>query len=184
MDLGFISWSNSMKASNKQTTFTFDGFHDIAVKDNTPAGDRKDNSFDAQADKYGDQIADFANLSVDGDDGGRTTGIGATLNFGCEYTFPLYRNLKFGLLSSTRINGKYTWTEGRLSANVAPLKWLDGGINFAVNSYTASFGWVLNAHPKGFNVFLGMDHLLGKTSKEFIPLSSNASVNVGFNVTF
>lgn len=43
---------------------------------------------------------------------------------------------------------------------------------------------MLNAHPKGFNVFLGMDHLLGKTSKEFIPLSSNASVNVGFNVTF
>lgn len=29
-----------------------------------------------------------------------------------------------------------------------------------------------------------MDHILGKVSKEFIPLSSNASVNVGFNVAF
>ncbi len=29
-----------------------------------------------------------------------------------------------------------------------------------------------------------MDHILGKTSKEFIPLSSNASLNLGMNVTF
>lgn len=57
-------------------------------------------------------------------------------------------------------------------------------MSFAVNSFTASCGWVINAHPKGFNVFLGMDHILGKMSKECVPLSSNASVNVGFNVAF
>lgn len=70
------------------------------------------------------------------------------------------------------------------SANVAPLSWLDGGMSFSVNSFTASMGWVINAHPKGFNFFIGMDHILGKTSKEFIPLSSNASLNLGMNVTF
>lgn len=96
----------------------------------------------------------------------------------------MYRKLHFGFLSSTRFNGKYTWTEGRLSANVAPLKWIDGGVNFAVNSFTASCGWILNIHPKGMNIFVGMDHIVGKTSKEFIPLSSNASVNLGFNVAF
>lgn len=90
----------------------------------------------------------------------------------------------FGFLSSTRINGKYSWTDARLSANVAPLSWLDGGMSFSVNSFTASMGWVINAHPKGFNFFIGMDHILGKTSKEFIPLSSNASLNLGMNVTF
>lgn len=184
VDLGFISWSNDMRAVNRQTTFEFDGFHDIAAKDKTSTGDRKDNALGAQSDRYADQIADFANLTSEGDGGSRTTGIGATLNIGCEYTFPLYRKLTFGALSSTRINGKYTWTEGRVSANVAPLYWIDGGVSFAVNSFTASCGWVLNIHPKGFNVFVGMDHLLGKMSKEFIPLSSNASMNVGFNVTF
>lgn len=183
-DLGFISWSNNVQASNHCESFEFGGFHDIAVKDEDANGNPKNNTFDKQTDKYGDQLADFANLSNDGDQGGRTTGIGATLNVGCEYVFPYYRNLKFGLLSSTRFNGKHTWTEGRLSANVAPLKWIDGGVNFAVNSFTASCGWILNIHPKGFNVFVGMDHILGKTSKEFIPLSSNASVNLGFNVTF
>ena len=178
VDLGFINWSNNMQATNRSQSFIFNGFHDTAVKsDHT-------NSLDNQADKYGDQIADFANLSDEGDQGSRSTGFGATVNVGCEYTLPVYRKLTFGLLSSTRINGDHTWTEGRLSANVAPLKWLDGGINFAVNSYTASMGWVHNIHPKGQNFFIGMDHLLGKTSKEFIPLSSNASVCVGFNVAW
>lgn len=178
VDLGFINWSNNMQATNRSQSFIFNGFHDTAVKsDHT-------NSLDNQADKYGDQIADFANLSDEGDQGSRSTGFGATVNVGCEYTLPIYRKLTFGLLSSTRINGDHTWTEGRLSANVAPLKWLDGGINVAVNSYTASMGWVLNIHPKGQNFFIGMDHLLGKTSKEFIPLSSNASVCVGFNVAW
>ena len=178
VDLGFINWSNNMQATNRSQSFIFNGFHDTAVKsDHT-------NSLDNQADKYGDQIADFANLSDEGDQGSRSTGFGATVNVGCEYTLPVYRKLTFGLLSSTRINGDHTWTEGRLRANVAPLKWLDGGINFAVNSYTASMGWVLNIHPKGQNFFIGMDHLLGKTSKEFIPLSSNASVCVGFNVAW
>ena len=177
-DRGLINWSNNMQATNRSQSFIFNGFHDTAVKsDHT-------NSLDNQADKYGDQIADFANLSDEGDQGSRSTGFGATVNVGCEYTLPVYRKLTFGLLSSTRINGDHTWTEGRLSANVAPLKWLDGGINVAVNSYTASMGWVLNIHPKGQNFFIGMDHLLGKTSKEFIPLSSNASVCVGFNVAW
>ena len=178
VDLGFINWSNNMQATNRSQSFIFNGFHDTAVKSNHT------NSLDNQADKYGDQIADFANLSDEGDQGSRSTGFGATVNVGCEYTLPVYRKLTFGLLSSTRINGDHTWTEGRLSANVAPLKWLDGGINFAVNSYTANMGWVLNIHPKGQNFFIGMDHLLGKTSKEFIPLSSNASVCVGLNVAW
>ncbi len=184
MDLGFIGWSNNVQAVNRQGSFEFGGFHDVAVNDEDASGNKRDNSLDSQMDRYSDQLADFANLSDEGDKGGRTTGIGATLNAGCEYTLPYYRNLKFGLLSSTRFNGKYSWTECRVSANVAPLKWIDGGVNFAVNSFTTSIGWVANFHPTGFNFFVGMDHILGKTSKEYIPLSSNVSVNLGFNVAF
>ena len=184
IDLGFINWDNDIQAVNRQETFEFDGFHDVSVKKYDQNGNLKDNSLKSQGDGYADQFSQFANLSSDGDKGSRKAGIGATLNVGCEYTFPLYRKLHFGLLSSTRFNGKYSWTEGRLSANVAPLKWIDGGVNIAVNSFTTSCGWIVNLHPKGLNLFVGMDHILGKTSKEYIPLSSNASVNVGFNVAF
>ena len=179
LDLGFISWSDNARAENSKKSFEFDGFHDTAVKK-----DNGGNTVDKQADKYSDQITDFINLQDKGEKGGRTTGIGATFNVGCEYTLPVYRKISFGLLSSTRINGEYTWTEGRLSANWKPLKWLDGGINFAVNSFTASMGYVLNIHPKGYNFFIGMDHILGKTSKEFIPLSSNANIAMGMSITW
>ena len=143
------------------------------------------NPIDDQMDKYSDQITDFINLQEDKEHSkGRTTGIGATVTAGCEYTLPVYRKMTFGFISTTRINGDFSWTEGRLSANWKPLKWLDGGMSFAVNSFTASMGYVLNIHPRGYNFFIGMDHILGKTSKEFIPLSSNANIAMGMSITW
>lgn len=178
LDLGFISWTNDMLAENRSKSFVFNGFHDVSV-----TSDRGE-EIDTKVDRYGDQLADFANLTDMGDKGGRSTGIGATINVGAEYTLPVYRKVSFGALCTSRINGAYSWTEGRLSANYAPLNWLDGGVSFAVNSFTTSMGWVLNLHSKGYNFFIGMDHILGKTSKEMIPLSSNASLTVGMNITW
>ena len=178
-DLGFISWSNNIQASNHQDTFTFNGFHDISANE-----DRDPNTFDKQADDYSDQIADFANLQNDGDQGSASDMLAATVRVGAEYVLPMYKPVSFGLLLQHRFDGDYSWSEGRLSANYKPLSWLDGGVNVAVNSFTTSAGWVINVHPKAVNFFIGMDHILGKTTKEFIPLSSNGSVNVGLNVTF
>ena len=179
LDLGFIKWSNNMVAVNGGEEFVFNGFHDVAVNE-----DRGGSTLGMQGDKYADQLADFANLQDKGDEGGRTTGIGATLNLGCEYTLPVYRKITFGVLSSTRFRGDYSWTEARVSANWTPLKWIDGGVNMAFGSYRNSFGWVLNFHPKGYNFYVGMDHTLGKVSKEFIPLNSNAAVSVGMSVAW
>lgn len=165
-----------MQARNTTKEFIFDGFHDVDI---TRHGGVRDAS-----DTYGDQLADFANLQDQGDKGGRTTGIGTTLNLGAEYTLPMYRKLTFGLLSNTRFQGDYSWTEGRLSANWKPLRWLDGGMSLGLGSFGASAGWLINIHPKGFNLFVGMDHILGKQSKEGIPLSSRASVNLGMNIAW
>jgi hypothetical protein len=176
LDLGFISWKNDMQARNTTKEFIFDGFHDVDI---TRHGGVRDAS-----DTYGDQLADFANLQDQGDKGGRTTGIGTTLNLGAEYTLPMYRKLTFGLLSNTRFQGDYSWTEGRLSANWKPLRWLDGCMSLGLGSFGASAGWLINIHPKGFNLFVGMDHILGKQSKEGIPLSSRASVNLGMNIAW
>jgi len=176
LDLGFISWSNDMQARNMSKEFLFDGFHDVDVARH---GGMRDAS-----NEYRDQLAEFANLQDQGDQGGRTTGIGTTFNVGAEYTLPMYRQLSFGLLSSTRFQGEYSWTEARLSANWEPLRWLDGGMSLGVGSFGASAGWLVNIHPKGFNFFIGMDHILGKQSKEWIPLSSKASINLGMNITW
>lgn len=178
VDLGFINWSNHAQAVNRSNSFEFNGFHDTSVT--SDSGE----TIDDKIDDYGDQITDFINLKDNGDQGSSSTGIGATINLGCEYNLPVYRKMTFGLLSSTRLNGAYSWTEARLSANWTPLKWLDGGVNLAVNSFTTSMGWILNIHPKGYNFYIGMDYLLGKTSKEGIPLSSNASIALGMSITW
>ena len=178
LDIGFIRWNTDMRAESTGIPFEFDGFRDADVAKSSP------NSFRNQGNDYKDQFADFANLQQVSDEGGRTTGIGTTMNLGVEYNLPVYRQITFGFLSSSRFRGPYSWTDARLSANWVPLKWIDGGVSFSVNSFTASMGWIVNIRPKGFNFFIGMDHILGKTTKEFIPKTSNASLALGMNVTW
>ena len=179
LDLGFISWSNNMEAVNNGTPFEFNGFHDVAVS-REDGGEKLSD----KTDKLGDQFTDFVHLKDNGDKGSRTATIGTTINLAGEYTLPVYRKVKFGILSSTRIRGEYSWTEGRLSANYSPLKWINGGVSVSVSSFATSMGWTLNIHPKGYNFFIGMDRLIGKVSKEGIPLNSNVNVAMGMAITW
>ena len=178
-DLGFISWSNGIVAESSGDKFEFDGFNGLDLK----SGDDKV-TFDDQSDKYADDLKDFANLENKGDNGGSTHALAATMRFGLEYPLPMYDKLTFGSLLTHRFDGKYSWTEERISANVRPLKWVDGGINVAFTSFCTTMGWVLNFHPIGMNVFVGMDHMIGKTGASMIPLDSNVSFNFGLNVAW
>ena len=180
VDLGFIGWKNNWLLKQKSGTFIFDGFHDIKLKDNATNG----TSLSDQMDSYKDQLTDFVNLENKGDQGSNSTMLAATANVGVEYALPFYKPLSFGLLGQHHFAGDFSWTEGRLSANWKPLSWLDGGVNVAVGTYAVSAGWILNLHPNGFNFFIGMDHILGKMSKQFIPLSSNAQFSLGMNVAW
>ncbi len=173
-DLGFISWSNTMVAESAGKEFEFTGFNMRYT----------DGSFDNGGDKIKDDLADFAHLVDKGEEAGKTTALAATVRLGVEYPLPVYDKVTFGLLGTHRFDGIYSWTEGRLSANYNPLKWLDGGMNLAVTSYCTTMGWIVNVHPKGFNVFMGMDHMIGKTGASSVPLDSNVSFNLGMNVTF
>ena len=175
LDLGFINWNVSRMIKNNGERFIFDGFHDIQVNGG-PGRKASD-----QADELADRLVDLYRLQDQGDQGSRIHGIGATLNIGCEYALSVYDKLRFGFLSSTRLLGDYTWNEERLSVNYAPADFFDFNINGAVGSFGPSLGWMINLHPVGFNFFIGMDHTLGKVSKQFIPLSSNASFMMGIN---
>lgn len=178
LDFGFISWSNNVVATtNGDKHFTTNNY-------TFNADDDASNSFENELDRLTEGLSELYELRDAGDQGGRTKMLGATLNLGAEYTFPYYKKLTFGLLNSTRIQGKYSWTEFRLSANVAPVKSFSAGMNFAAGTYGCAFGWVLNYHPNGFNLFLGMDRTMGSLAKQGIPLSSNASVNLGINFPF
>ena len=182
MDIGFISWSNKLVAESSGQPFYFDGFNNIAVKESAATGGSQ--TVSQQSDDYGDRMKDFANLQKVSEGGSATHGLAATLRMGLEYPLPVYDKLKFGFLFTHRYDDQYGWSEGRLSANYAPLKWLDGGLNLGFSSFSTEMGWMLNVHPKGFNFFVGMDYMIGKTGKSMIPLDSNVCFNIGFNVTW
>lgn len=178
LDLGFISWSNNMVASTNGVQSFETNKYTFNVDNDMP------NNFSDELDRMKDQLSALYELNDMGDQGGRTTALAATINVGAEYTFPLYRKLKFGALSTTRINGDYTWTDFRLSANVAPCKIFSASASAAMGTYGFSFGWILNLHTPGFNLFLATDHNPGKLAKQGVPLSSNANVNFGINFPF
>jgi hypothetical protein len=175
-DLGFISWKNTQLAATHGTVKTNDYIFNVD-KD-------AEHSFSNEGEKLGDKLAELYELEDKGEVGRRTTMLGATMYIGGEYVAPFYRKLTFGLLNTTRINGIYSWTNFRLSANVAPAKCFSAGVNFAIGTYGTSFGWIMSVHPKGFNLFLGMDHTIGKLAKQGIPLSSNTEFNMGINFPF
>ena len=175
LDLGFISWSDNIVAANDSEEFVFDGFENIAINskgENQKLGDQYDDMID--------RLEELYNVRPSGS-GSRTTALAATLNIGAQYPLPSYDKLVFGFLSSTRFNGPFTWSEARLSANVTPKKWFGAAVNYAYSTYGSSFGMVANFHPKGFNFFIGTDHMIGKVNSQFIPMNSRGNISLGFN---
>lgn len=178
LDLGFINWKNNMVAStNGVQIFNTDRY-------TFNPDDDALNSFDNEWGKLKNDFSAIYELNDMGDSGSKTQMLHATLNIGGEYELPIYNKVSFGLLNTTRIAGDYTWTDFRLSANYAPCKVFSCAASIAEGTYGFGFGWMLNLHSPGFNFFLGMDHTMSKLAKQGVPLSSNASVNLGLNFLF
>ncbi|MBD5289746.1 MAG: hypothetical protein HDS26_03570 [Bacteroides sp.] len=175
LDLGFISFSDTYKASTMGRRSVRTDAYTFQV-----SGEGSSDEWDRIRDDFSElyQMEDCGNI------GSHTYGLKATMNIGVAYELPVYRKIKFGLLNSTRFAGPMTATEFRLSANWQPFKLFSANINGVAGTYGAGFGWMLNLHAPGFNMFLGMDHTLGKLAKQGIPLNSNADVFLGINFPF
>ncbi|KAA6319749.1 hypothetical protein EZS27_030386, partial [termite gut metagenome] len=143
-----------------------------------------DDSMDDQVDKITEELEGLVKF-YDAGKGSRTTSLATTVNLGAEYIFPYYNKLTFGFLSSTKINGLYSWTEARLSANVALLSWFEASVSGGVSNFGPSVGGVLNFHPKGINFFIGADCVFTQVTPQFVPVNKpNLRANFGFNITY
>ncbi len=181
LDLGYISWSNGLRAQ-LQDSYTFSGFAQPVTVDDNKKEDP--NSLRSQVEQIGDDLEDFAKAYALDNTKGRTTALGATLNVGAAYTLPSHKKLTLGLLSHTYINGAFSSTEWRMSANYALCHWLEGALTYGTGTYGSTLGWVLNAHPRGFNFFVGAEHSLGSLTPQGLPVgNANMRVNLGMNIT-
>lgn len=172
LDLGFISWDNNHVASTR-------GLQQVSTDEYSFNVDNNDTW-----DKFKDNLSMLYQLEDLGDTGNRTSGIGATMNIGAQYTLPVYRRAKFGFLNTTRFNGPFSWTDFRLSANIEPVKCFSAGVNFGMGTFGPSFGWIVNLKAPGFNFFVASDHTPGKLAKQGVPLNSNVNLNLGMNFPF
>ena len=180
LDLGWISYKNATQATMAAEPWSFSGFTNVPFDSDKATPEQP--SIEDQIDNLEDDLEDLFQMKVKGVEK-HTKALGATLNIGALYTLPYYDKLKFGFLESTRINGSYSWSEGRFSANVAPVKCFDASISYAVSSFGHSFGWVANYHGRGFSIFLGSNHQFFKITPQFLPVN-NANMNVSIGINF
>lgn len=178
LDLGLISWNNNIVGTTPDYSWKFNGFGDITNEEN-PVGD--------QLEGIGDELLNAFDF-VSEPASGKAVMLAATVHVGFEARMPFYERLSFGLLGTRRFNGAYSWTEGRLSANVAPLNWLSLAADYAVSDFGHSVGAALNIHAKGFTFFLGTDSFLpfcNVAPKYFIPVGRlNTNLALGMNISF
>lgn len=113
--------------------------------------------------------------------------LNTSLNVGAEYTFCKDR-LSLGVLSHTRFGSVATHTDLTVSANFRPLSWLSASVSQTLlnNNALGVFGFALNLHPPGINIFAGADFINFKVAKGIpIPVKMN-SFNIytgfGFNI--
>lgn len=177
-DLGFINWSNTYMASSAGS-WTFDGFKNPIYAGGEDTGNNK---IDDQLDALTDDLEDIFSVYEDGKKS-QSHALAATINLGAEYTLPVYRNLRFGFLYTSRMAGKFAHHQAQLSTVVRPVKWFEAAWNMAGGTAGFTSGLVLDFRAKRFNFFIGTDRFFGKVSKQFIPLNkANSSVSLGLSV--
>lgn len=175
VDLGFYRWNKNLRgATLNNESFLFDGFKEVDIDD--------DSSIDDQWDDIADQLEDMVRFYETDAPSSRSTSLRTTLNIGAEYSI-LNDKISFGLLSSTRFSSPKTWTEIVGSANFRPASWFNLAFTGTLSNYGPNWGWVLNLCPRGFNFFIGTDHMVTRVTPQYIP-TKNATVNLnfGFNV--
>lgn len=183
-DLGFISYRNVTKAETSGEAWTFDGF------DNASFDSGSENNIDDQFKGIGDDLEDMAQFHRTETGASSLEMLACNVNLSAEYELPFYRRLSVGLLSTLSIKGPYTWSEGRLYANLRPTDWFSLAANCACSSYGPSAGFALGFHCAGFSMFLGSDSLffnMAKVSDDVTWIGvpyKNARANINFGISF
>ena len=178
-DLGMVGWKNVMTASTPEASWSFDGFDDLSLNDDSAISDE----FEALIGEFSDAL----NIKKDGFSEKMSTSISATAHLGLEARLPFYKPLSIGLLGTHHFAGAYSWTEGRASVNWALLRIFAVSGSYAISTHGTSFGAACNIHLSGLTLFAGVDSFLPllNVTPSYIPIDAcNTNVALGLNIAF
>ena len=173
LDLGGLTWHNNFMASTiGRHTFTapLNAF-------DTPDGEWKD-----ALEGIRTAIGNLYQMQDVGDAGRRLTSLAPVINAGIRYATSFYKPLTFGFLSTTRIEGPFTTTDLRLSANIRPLSVLAAGVSIVGGTEGFGFGWLLSLSCHGIALYAGMDRTPRSIGRYGLPMSSAMTFNAGFDI--
>ena len=173
--LGSIGWKTVAKGTTPKETFHYEGFGEV---------DPDNLDMEGQLEQMGDDME--ALLDFDYTMASKTrTHLAPVLSVGAEYEMPFYNKLSAGVLLRKRFSSMTGFTDARLFANVAPLKWLDLSANVGVSSFGTEMGWMLDIHPKGIAFFIGSDYMVFRVTPQYLPVEHcNVDLCMGVNITF
>lgn len=180
LDLGSVKWNSGFVATTPKTAWTFAGFERLKV-----LGD--DSSLEDQVTAATEDLFDAFNFTKSAAQDVKSVPLTATAHLGIEARMPFYDRLSFGLLGTRRFGGDYSWTEARVSANVAPLNCLAFSCSYALSDFGSSLGAALNMHFGVLSLFAGLDSFLPllNVTPQHIPIDNwNTNMTIGLNLAF
>lgn len=175
-DLGFINWQGSRLGSDASTS-EYSLFENIGAE-GTDIGE--------QMETLGDELLDLISPRVIGDEELKDM-LSMTAHLGIELRMPFWQRLSVGALGTYRFDGPHSWWEARGSVNLALFRWFSLSGSYAYSTYGDSYGAAINFHPKGINLFVGVDSFapaLNMTPQHIPDASLNTTVAVGLNIAF
>lgn len=177
-DLGVMTWNNVSMLGSPESHWTYDGFEGIG---------NEDMNWNEQLEMLGEELLDIIYPRVTSEGEKKLDMLSMTAHVGLELRIPFWQRLSVGALGSARFDGPYSWYEGRASVNCALFRWFSFSGSYAYSTYGESYGAAINFHPKGLNLFVGLDSfkpLLNMTT-QYVPIDSfNTNLSVGLNLAF
>lgn len=166
VDLGFINWRYMMSGQTTDAKVEFKGFGEVDYNN-------VEGAVNAELEKF---VNDAAGLLEFNDNGiaSAKTGLNTTMHLGAEYNMPFYKPLSVGVLYTQCFSPfeARKWSEGRGYLNVSPVSWFELSANYSYGTYGQSWGWMVNFHPAGINLFVGSDYMITRVSPQYIPLDN------------
>lgn len=168
-DLGFICWNG-----NSTVNLEANGFFNYEGIDFDKSEAISDSDFTAVMAPSTGKYASRLNCA---------------LNLGVEYNI-LNNHIAFGLLSHSKFCQTFSYTELTASVNFRLGRWFTTTVShtFLNRNKLGIFGFALNMHPAGLNLFLGADYIgcsYAKLNNAPIPKtmkSANFYFGLGFNL--